>query len=225
MDSRSVDPTPLPKMEPWTGCGHYISMETIDGLTDADLWDRVRGGDGAAFGVVYDRYLNRVFGFCRRATGSVDAADDLTALVFLEAWRKRSSVRIVDGSIIGWLLVTAGYVVKNQARSERRFKHALSRVPAAASVPDHGGDVLDRLDAEATGLRTQRAFAQLNQRDRQVLTLCVLEEIPLAQVSELLRMPVGTVKSRLSRAKSRLAALVTNATSDSSVSRAERGIS
>lgn len=59
-------------------------MESTDSLTDAELWSRVRAG-GAAFGVVYDRHVHRVFGLCRRAANSIDAADELTALVFLEA--------------------------------------------------------------------------------------------------------------------------------------------
>jgi RNA polymerase sigma-70 factor (ECF subfamily) len=199
-----------------------MSMKSMDGLTDADLWQKVRRGDGAAFGVVYDRHQRRVFGFCRRATGSVDAADDLTALVFLEAWRKRANVRIVDDSIVGWLLVTAGYVVKNQARSERRFRHVLSRIPVPADEPDLSVEVLDRLAGEAAGARTQQAFTMLSDRDREILTLCVLEELPLVQVSELLRVPLGTVKSRLSRAKSRLAERVTASNTGYN---AERGLS
>lgn len=112
--------------------------------------------------------------------------------------------------------------VVRPARSERRFRHVLSRIPAPADEPDVSVEILDRLAKEAAGARTQQAFTMLNDRDREILTLCVLEELPLAQVSELLRVPLGTVKSRLSRAKSRLAELVT--TSNTGYT-AERGLS
>ncbi|MFB9747192.1 RNA polymerase sigma factor [Leifsonia shinshuensis] len=196
----------------------------MDGLTDAELRSRVRAGDGAAFGVVYDRHVHRVFGLCRRAADSVDAADDLTALVFLEAWRNRSRVRIVNGSIIGWLLVTAGYVARNHARAERRYRRYLTAVPTAEHVPDPSDEVLHRLDVEARTQRVQRAITRLSARDQEVLTLCVLEELPLADVSGVLRVPLGTVKSRLSRAKARLAQLLSEPAGDQPARTVEGGI-
>ncbi|ANF30725.1 hypothetical protein A0130_02660 [Leifsonia xyli] len=198
-------------------------MESMDGLTDAELWSRVRAGDGAAFGVVYDRHVNRVFGFCRRATDSIDAADDLTALVFLEAWRKRSAVRVVGDSVIGWLLVTAGYVVRNHTRAERRYRRYLAAVPPAEHIPDPSDQVLTRLDGQAQSERVQYAFTRLSAHDQQVLTLCVLEEIPLAEVSSVLHVPLGTVKSRLSRAKARLAQLLSEPAGDTPARTVEEG--
>jgi RNA polymerase sigma-70 factor (ECF subfamily) len=72
-------------------------------------------------------------------------------------------------------------------------------------VPDHSEAVLDAIDLDSTGNKVQRAFAHLNSRDQQILLLCVLEDLSMTDVSRLLRIPSGTVKSRLFRAKRHLA--------------------
>jgi RNA polymerase sigma-70 factor (ECF subfamily) len=76
-------------------------------------------------------------------------------------------------------------------------------------VPDHSEAVLDAIDLGSTGNTVQRAFAHLNSQDQQILLLCVLEDLSMTDVSQLLRIPPGTVKSRLFRAKQHLALVLT----------------
>ena len=77
---------------------------------DVDLAARAARGDTSAFEALYDRHVSRVHAHCARQLGSVQEADDLTAMVFLEAWRRRASVRVVDSSVLPWLLGRWGIV-------------------------------------------------------------------------------------------------------------------
>lgn len=179
---------------------------------EAADWAAAMAGESAAFGRVFDAHRDRVFGQALRLIRDVHDAEDVTALVFLEAWRKRASVRLVDGSVIGWLLVTTNHVVHNQTRSARRYRAVLERIPrptVSADHPDPADAVGDRLDQDARDAKVRAAFARLSEADQNVMTLCVLEELTMEQAAQVLGVPAGTVKSRLSRAKQRFAAHTT----------------
>ncbi|MFP3464965.1 RNA polymerase sigma factor [Leifsonia sp. SIMBA_070] len=189
---------------------------STDDFDEAAAWSAARGGDGPAFASLFDRHRDRVFWHALRLLRTRHDAEDVTAIVFLEAWRKRESVRLVDGSIIGWLLVTTNYTVRNQTRSLRRYRSALTRLPQPAPQDDHAPAVDEAIDREERTRVVREAFARLSQRDQDVITLCVLEELTTGQAAEALGVPEGTVKSRLSRAKQRLAAFTGAATAATS---------
>jgi RNA polymerase sigma factor (sigma-70 family) len=168
--------------------------------TDAAEWARAVAGDGEAFGRIFDRHRDRVRRHGMRLAPTPSDVDDLVALTFLEAWRRRARVRVVDGSVLPWLLVTATNVARNQQRSARRYRALLERLPVgpAADDPATLGD--------DSGIAER--FAELSLADRQVLALCVVEGYSEREAAEALGIPPGTVKSRLSRARGRLAASV-----------------
>jgi RNA polymerase sigma factor (sigma-70 family) len=170
-------------------------------------WERARGGDSASFGLVFDHHYDRVYRQAWRLMRTVQDAEDVTALVFLEAWRRRSSVRVVEGSVLPWLLVTTNYVAANASRTHRRHRLAMGKLPTQDHVEDHADEVLGRLGASSDEARLRAAFARLSKNDRDVLTLCVVNDFSMGQAADTLGIPVGTVKSRLSRAKERLAHL------------------
>lgn len=172
---------------------------------DDEVWARAVAGDAAAFGAVFDRHQDRVHGHALRLCRHRHDAEDVTAVVFLEAWRRRDAVRVVDGSVLAWLLVTTGHVAQNLARSTRRHRLALASLPPHPVVDDPADGVAARLDVVDRDRRLRLALDGLAKADRDVLGLCVLEEFPMATAAEALGVPVGTVKSRLSRAKARLA--------------------
>ncbi|MFF1875568.1 RNA polymerase sigma factor [Kitasatospora herbaricolor] len=178
-------------------------MDTA-GFDEADAWSKARDGDSASFAALFDRHRDRVFGQALRLLGAPHDAEDVTAMVFLEAWRRRDAVRVVDGSIIAWLLVTTNYTIRNHTRSARRYRIALSKLPTPEPQPDGTPEVDDAFDNDGRARVVRQAFAALAPHDQDVVTLCILEELPLAEAAAVLRIPVGTVKSRLSRAKRRL---------------------
>jgi RNA polymerase sigma-70 factor (ECF subfamily) len=180
---------------------------STDDFDEAAALSAARAGDGPAFASLFDRHRDRVFGHALKLVGHRHDAEDVTAVVFLEAWRKREAVRVVDGSVIGWLLVTTTYVVRNHIRSVRRYRTALMKLPAPTPQGDHAPGVEDALDASGRDRQVREAFKRLNKKYQDVITLCILEELTATQAARVLGVPEGTVKSRLSRARQRLAQL------------------
>lgn len=174
---------------------------------EAAIWGRALGGDPGAFANIYDLHRDKVYAQAYRWARSVHDAEDILAMAFFETWRNRTRVRIVNGSIAAWLLVTTNHIAQNTARSARRHRIAMAKIPAREDMDDHAPEILAGIDQDATALKVREAFTQLKPRDRDVLTLVVINELSLDHASQALGVPVGTVKSRLSRAKARLAAL------------------
>lgn len=164
---------------------------------DVEDWARAVAGDGEAFGRIFDRHRPRVQRHLWRLLSSTQDVEDAVAVVFLEAWRKRSVVRVVQGSLDPWLLQTATNVAYNARRSGRRYQALLAQLPPAAPAFAHAA-ALDEPDVVV-------ALRGLSLADQQVLTLCVLEGWSELEVAAALRVRPGTVKSRLHRAKKRLA--------------------
>ena len=182
--------------EPIGLCRTLPDMDTD--LDDAAEWALAVTGGGDAFGRIFDRHRARVLRHSYRLVSIASDAEDVVAIVFLEAWRKRRSIHFVDGSMLPWLLVTATNAAHNLARSTRRYHRLLRRLPPAALTADHADD-FDEGEA-------QTALRGLHLTDQQVITLCVLEGMSEKEAAAILNIAPGTVKSRLSRAKARLAA-------------------
>ncbi|MFC4909209.1 RNA polymerase sigma factor [Actinomadura gamaensis] len=178
--------------------------------TDAELWRQAVEGDAEGFGVLFDRHSRAVYNHCFRRIGDWSVADDLTSVVFLEAWRRRAEIRLDGDSALPWLLGVAANVARNRNRAMRRHREALARIPARPDAPDHADDVAERLDAEQAMARLLRLVKKLSRDDQDVLALCAGDGLSYAQAAVALGVPVGTVRSRLSRAKSRLRELLAN---------------
>jgi RNA polymerase sigma factor (sigma-70 family) len=176
--------------------------------TDGELWLRVMDGDGSAFASLFLRHRDRVFVHCLRLVKTSFEAEDATAMVFLEAWRCRSRIRLVNDSMLGWLLITATNVARNKVRSTLRYERLIRKLPQPQEVPDHSDWVVETVDEDRRSQCLQQAYRSLGRRDQEIIALCVLEDMSTAEVSALLGIPTGTVKSRLSRAKQRLAQLM-----------------
>jgi RNA polymerase sigma factor (sigma-70 family) len=173
---------------------------------DGELWRRAGQGEAECFGVLFDRHAAAVRAFCARRTGSIDAADDLVSIVFLEAWRRRADVELIDSNALPWLYGIARRTMQHRWRTARRHRRVLERLPPAPVVPDHADEVAGRLDDEQHLARLAAAVERLKPPDRDVLVLCVWQDLTYAEAAVALGVPVGTVRSRLSRARSRLGA-------------------
>ena len=182
--------------------------DSREASTDKELWLRAMDGDGSAFAFLFKRHRDRVFVHSLRLVKTPFEAEDVTAMVFLEAWRCRSKIRLVNDSMLGWLLVAATNVARNKLRSTLRYERLLRKLPQCQVVPDHSDLVADTVDGDRRSQLLHRAYRSLGRQDQEVIALCVLEDMTTAEVSELLGIPSGTVKSRLSRAKRRLSQLM-----------------
>ncbi|REF36616.1 RNA polymerase sigma factor [Thermasporomyces composti] len=178
-------------------------LETAD-LSDGDLWRAAAKGDPSAFGTLFERHSDAVYNHCFRRTGSWEAAEDLTSVVFLEAWRRRREVSLSGESILPWLLAVANNVVRNRDRSLRRHRRLLAKLPPAVVTPDPAEEAVSRVDDERTMRRILQVFSRLLPDEQDVLALCVWAGLSYTDAAVALGVPVGTVRSRLSRAREHL---------------------
>ncbi|MGW4912472.1 RNA polymerase sigma factor [Streptomyces sp. NPDC004270] len=172
---------------------------------DTHLRRRIRAGDHDAFGGLFDAYARSVYNHAYRLTGDRTTAEEVVSLTFLEAWRLRVSLDEDGGSLRPWLLGIATNVVRNQRRAARRHAAAMSRLPRGEPVRDFADEVAGRLDDAAQLALVRAALARLRRPEREVLALCVWSGLDYAAAAEALGVPVGTVRSRLSRARTKLA--------------------
>jgi RNA polymerase sigma-70 factor (ECF subfamily) len=173
-----------------------------------NLRRRVRAGDPDAFRELFDAYARSVYNHAYRLTGDWSAAEDVVSLTYLEAWRLRDRVELGDGagSLRPWLLGIATNVGLNFRRAARRHADALTRLPRAELVPDPADEVAARLDGRDQIARTVAALHRLRSSEREVLALA-WSGLDHAETAQALGVAVGTVRSRLSRARRRLARL------------------
>lgn len=176
-------------------------------LSDQELWASARQGEASSFGILFDRHSRAIYNFCFRRCGNWAVAEDLTSVVFLEAWRRRS-IHLENESALPWLYGIAVNVTRSQRRSLRRYQAALSRLPAPHDVPDQADDVVGRGDDEDRMRDVLVAIQQLPQREQDVIALVAWEGLTYEEVSVALGIPVGTVRSRLSRGRRRLQELI-----------------
>jgi RNA polymerase sigma-70 factor (ECF subfamily) len=169
--------------------------------------DRDGGDDGIArpsvsdltnFDVVFECYFDDIYRFIARRLGR-DLADDLTASVFVEAFAGRASFDGAMGSVRPWLFGIATNLVRRHHRTEERRLRAFAR-HGVDPVQSDAGDV-DRVETTSEGPRLARALAGLAQRDRDVLLLYAWADMTYEEIAEALGIPVGTVRSRLARAR------------------------
>ncbi len=180
----------------------------LEGLSDADLWERVTAHDGEAFAVLFDRHSSKVYNHCFRRSAEWSMAEDLTSVVFLEAWRKRRQVRLHGDSVLPWLLAVANNCLRNAERSRRRYHRLLAKLPRPEDTPPLDAQTSARVDDEVTMRRLLLVFRQLNTEDQEVIALCDWSGLSYEEAATALDIPVGTVKSRLSRARTRLRTLM-----------------
>ncbi|MFW6690109.1 RNA polymerase sigma factor [Streptomyces sp. MAR4 CNX-425] len=172
---------------------------------DTNLRKRVRAGDHDAFGELFDACARSVYNHAYRLTGDWSTAEDVVSLTFLEAWRLRKRLDEEGGSLRPWLLGIATNVTRNTRRAARRHAAAVARLPREEPVRDFADEVSARLDDSAQLAGVRAALPRLRRAEREVLALCVWSGLDYAAAAQALGVPVGTVRSRLSRARKKLA--------------------
>lgn len=135
---------------------------------------------------------------------SVPDAEEVVGTAFLELWRRRADVRIIDGSVLPWLLTVVSYAARNKVRGRLRYRKLLRKIPPSEEMPDHADEVQRAVDALRVRHEVRVALSELSVNETNVLILCVVHEVPLRDAAMVLGIPEGTVKSRLSRVKAKL---------------------
>ncbi|WP_217554780.1 RNA polymerase sigma factor [Streptomyces sp. GbtcB6] len=166
---------------------------------------RVRAGDRNAFSELFGSCAKVVYNHAFRLTADWSVAEDIMSATFLEAWRLRERVDPSGGSLRPWLLGIATNIARNHMRGNRRYRAAVSALAAMdTELGDHADDVAGRVDDDRRAAAALAALASLRRPEREVVILCLWEGLDYAAASQALDIPIGTVRSRLSRARTRL---------------------
>jgi RNA polymerase sigma factor (sigma-70 family) len=201
---------PEPPVRPITGVlterSSWQDMEIEQ--TDASLIDRsLRAPE--VFAAVFDRHADRVHRYLVRRVGPVEA-DDLVSATFLTAFEQRGRFdpgRSRSGAL-PWLLGIATNLMRGHQRSEARRWQALAENGLDPPEPSPADRVAARVDADVLARSLTEALAALSPGDRDALLLFAWADLSYEQIAAAIEVPVGTVRSRIHRARSRLRAAV-----------------
>ncbi|MGB7762010.1 MAG: sigma-70 family RNA polymerase sigma factor [Bryobacteraceae bacterium] len=174
--------------------------------SDHQLFERLRAGQEQAFVALYRRRQPALYRFALQMSGSPSIAEDVTQEVFLALLREECGYDPERGSLVAYLFGIARKLLL------RQFERRRLDVPVDAGAeegrfaePVDASDPLADLAARERVQALRRAVSSLPRRYREVVVLCDLEEVDYAEAAAALGCPIGTVRSRLHRARLLLA--------------------
>ena len=153
------------------------------------------------FEAAFRRHFDSVYRYLARRVGD-SLAEDLAAQTFLEAFRGRARFDGRSASARSWLFGIASNLLRHHYRSETRYWAAVSRTrQTGLSGEEDLDDAVRRADLSGHGAAVAAALARLSGDERDVLLLFAWEQLSYLEIASALAVPVGTVRSRLSRAR------------------------
>ena len=171
--------------------------------TDEHLLRRMARGDEHAFTALYRRHQSRVYRFALQMTGKTQVAEDVTQEVFMLLMRCSEQFDPDKGSLPAFLYGVARHTVRRALEREQPYAFSMDEPDTEPAAIDD--DVLGDLTKAETLEALRQAILSLPPQYREVVVLCELHEVNYSDAADLLRCPVGTVRSRLHRARSLLA--------------------
>ncbi|MFC6154959.1 RNA polymerase sigma factor [Nocardioides yefusunii] len=186
----------------------------VGGSDDGELI-RLSLDDPSVFGELFERHATKVQSYLRTRVPDV-VADDLLAQTFVTAFERRDGFRADASSALPWLLGIATNLARGHWRTEARRTSLTARLSGRREVSLEGhyeiDAVLARVDSPHTRAVIGESLARLRPAERDVLMLSAWEGLKNPEIAEALGIPVGTVKSRLSRARAAVATSLSDLT-------------
>jgi RNA polymerase sigma-70 factor (ECF subfamily) len=184
----------------------------------AKLVRQCMAGDSQAWQQLVVSQHRRIYAICYRFTGSGNDAEDLTQEVFLKLYKNLASFDTQKGSFQTWITTLARNLLVDHFR-RTRLERASESLDASFDGEEDGPTMSDKLadprpsqEQHVAGLelkvRVQNALKQLSPELREAVILRDLEDMDYKEISQVLRIPEGTVKSRISRGRGELARLL-----------------
>lgn len=178
-----------------------IRMDPVGYVNDGEAI-RASLEDSAAFQSVFDRHYSRIFSYLAGRVGPSEA-EDLASDVFVAAFRQRATFHDDATNAAPWLYGIAANLARRHHRSTSRRARAFGRAAGGSEVW-FDQELIDRVDAQRRVAALSAELGRLRSKDREVLYLYSLADLSYAEISEALEIPIGTVRSRLSRTRDRL---------------------
>ena len=183
--------------------------------TDAELVKGCLAGGRGAWETIVRRYHQRIYNLAYRFTGRFDEAEDLTQEIFLKVYRTLGSYRHESGALVTWIIrVGRNHIIDHyrKMKTERTRTDSLEAgYEKAEESPSRYLGPARALEQREVSERIHRALLRISEDLREAVILRDLEEFSYEEISEMLSVPLGTVKSRINRGRAALARLMTKA--------------
>ncbi len=171
--------------------------------SDNHLIKATMAGDRDAFGELVRRYQDRLFNSLIHLSGSEHEAQDVTQEAFLQAYRRLSSFR-GDSHFYTWIFRIARNLAISRIRSRKATSSLYQEDGSLRDIESSGSAPQRPMDVEETVTQVRRALARLEEDQRTILVLREFDGLEYDAIAEILEIPVGTVRSRLHRARQQL---------------------
>lgn len=183
-------------------------------VSDEDLIERFQQGDSQAYDQIVRRYKEQLLNFVFRFLGNAEEAEDVVQETFLRVYRNRFAyTRVAKFST--WIYTIAGNLARTELR--RRKRRRLFSISTDMGLEDRDFEISDdvfnpetHVDSAMQEELIQREISKLSPKFREVIILRDVQELSYEEVSKIIRVPIGTVKSRVNRARLRLQARLKN---------------
>lgn len=174
--------------------------DDVDGTTPAqtseDLLGLVAQGDQRAFAELYDRAAPRVFGLVKRLLRDHAQSEEVTQEIFLEIWQSAPKYDHSKGSAVAWMLTMAHRRAVDRVRASQASRDRDVRIGIRDHVSEYD-TVAENVEIQIESERVKVAMNRLTELQRQAVTLAYFGGYSHSEVSTMLRVPIGTVKTRL----------------------------
>ncbi|MBN1851899.1 MAG: sigma-70 family RNA polymerase sigma factor [Pirellulales bacterium] len=181
-----------------------VPIYETDVNNDGQLIEAARNGDSSAFGQLVERYQDRLYNTLVRYIGSAEDAQDIAQEAFIRAMEKLDSFR-GTAAFFTWLYrIGFNLAISRQRRRKPAVSIDTARELAGVEPVDLGGGPEKRLMQRELAAQVHRALRELNDQHRQIVLLREIEDCDYETISGILGIPVGTVRSRLFRARMQL---------------------
>jgi RNA polymerase sigma-70 factor (ECF subfamily) len=167
--------------------------------TDNDIIRRSRDSP-AAFGELYDRHASIIYRYAARRAGDF-AADDVTSETFLVAWEQLGSYDLDREDARPWLFGIATNLLHRHHRAEAKILKAAAKAASREAVTDDSDRIAAQVDATVATGRIARTLKSMAAIDRETLLLYAWADLTYEGIALAMDVPVGTVRSRLNRAR------------------------
>jgi RNA polymerase sigma-70 factor, ECF subfamily len=172
-------------------------------VEDAELLERARRGDEGAFSQLFERFQGAIYRYAVHMCGP-ETGDDVVQETFLAVLRQRSRTDTPRNTVVGYLFGIARHVVLQRLGSKYQPAFADQADEDVSQVASNAATVLENLTRAETIASVRAAVQSLPPAYREVVVLCDLQDMDYAAAAGVLQCPVGTVRSRLSRARTLL---------------------
>jgi RNA polymerase sigma-70 factor (ECF subfamily) len=191
---------------------HQVGAAKVLAVSEgAELVRRCRAGDGAAWEEIVSAYTRRIYNLAYRFTSRADAAEDLTQEVFIRVYRSLEQYDPKQGDLQNWLMRLARNLIIDDYRRRQRTPqntHADDLEDHTYHLRSSNSSVQSDIERRELGVQVQAGIDKLSADLRTCVILRDIEELSYQEIVDLLKIPEGTVKSRINRGRIELAKIL-----------------